>query len=663
MRTTPRTPRRLAAITAVLAVVAALLSPAAAAQAGAGTTMTGVTTGGNSAMWRDASISSVLTEGTSYTDSLQSPEGWGEYYNFEYQLPDGLSATMDPVSGVIVIQGTPTVPGEGQSMFLEFFGSDSEHFTITFSNVVVIANKTATTTAVTSDSYSYYQSLNLRAIISSFTSGGTVDFYLDDTLIGNDVAVNGVGEASYLWAAPQSFVGSSPVVKAVYSGDATYAGSTSISNPTVYIYGDRVITGSFLSNGLGLEGRTIKLLDALDLGESGLSTTTNADGEFSIQVPAPTSLADAQRGFVVEDSGAQLYYSATAAWKQPNVQNVYDATKVYEASWASPLNLLLSTDPTWTDQTLANPRMGEGYSDSVVATTYGVVSAITYSLSGDPLPSWLTFSNGTFTSAEPGDQLAHTFTVHADSSYGAITKVFTLQAGAAGVAPSFEDTTIADLQVGTPLTDAIMAVGDPTITYSSTPLPAGLTLNEATGELTGTPTTAGEYVVTFTASNEFGDDTYIWEPTVKAAPDLELTLNFAAGTTIETASTEIGAGGLKVGSTYTLTMYSTPRILYTGTIDASGAFLHTVTLPADTPVGAHELVLTGIAPDGSVLTARAWFTLLSNGRIGAISYAGPLTFSLAATGSEPMMPIGIASALLLAGFLALRRSRAKFAPQ
>ena len=345
------------------------------------------------------------------------------------------------------------------------------------------------------------------------------------------------------------------------------------------------------------------------------------------------------------------------------MHNVFASTVVYEEDWASPLKLLLSTDPTWTDQTLAQPREGESYSDSVTATTYGASSTITYSLSGDPLPSWLTFSNGTFTASNPTDQLAHTFTVKADSAYGAISKQFTLKAGAAAVPPTFTDTLIADLQVGTALTDAIAATGDATIVYSSTALPAGLTLDPATGALTGTPTTEGDYVVTFTATNDEGYDTFVWEPTIAAAPALELTLNFAAGTTIETASTEIGADGLKVGSTYTLTMFSTPRVLYTGTIDATGAFLHTITLPADTPVGAHELVLTGVAPDGSVLTARAWFTLLSNGRIGAISYSGPLSFSLAATGSEPLAPIGIASALLLAGYLALRRSRGKFATQ
>src|SRR5690606_25545730 len=147
------------------------------------------------------------------------------------------------------------------------------------------------------------------------------------------------------------------------------------------------------------------------------------------------------------------------------------------------------------------------------------------------------------------------------------------------------------------------------------------------------PTEPGAFSVVITATNEFGDDSFTWAGTVAAKPELALELNFAAGTRVGDASTEISAGGLQVGSTYTLDLHSDPIRLYTGTIDPTGGFTHTVTLPANTPVGAHMLVLTGVAPDGTVLTARAWFTLLPNGTIGAVSYAGAIPFALAAAGT------------------------------
>ena len=150
-----------------------------------------------------------------------------------------------------------------------------------------------------------------------------------------------------------------------------------------------------------------------------------------------------------------------------------------------------------------------------------------------------------------------------------------------------------------------------------------------------------------------------------AKPALELILDFEAGTSIEDADSTISADGLEVGSTYTLTMFSTPRVLYTGTVGGSGGFSWVVSLPADTPVGAHTLVLTGIAADGTPMTATAWFSLRANGTIGAISYSAPVAAfvepgsALAATGSDPASATFAAAMLLLlgAGALALARRR------
>lgn len=652
-----RSTRRIAAIATVLAI---LISPIAATSASAAVPQIIGTTSGSGGTWPDVSLDADMTVGTPYSSTVQAPVT-GEW-SFSYaDLPAGLSASVNTSTGVITVSGTPTEAADDFSFSLSYSPDSETTYTITFAGFSVTPDTTPTSVDVSTPYYSHYNSPNVTATVSSGVAGGTVDFYFGTHLVGDDIPVGSSGIASFYGPVDASFAGQSWVVTAEFSGDATYSASTSTSNPSVYIHGDRVISGYFVRNGVGTAGEHIALLTAAGLSTS-YSAVTGPAGYFEIALGGPASLADATTTYVVEAADSGYFHSSTIASGLESPTAFGGATATNDADWAEWVNIYEYRDPTWTDQTLSQPRLGESYSDGVTADPLGSGS-VTYTATGD-LPAWVTLSSttGALTSTGPTDQFAHTFTLRATSDFGYIEKQFTLQAGDAGVAPTFTDTTIAALQVGTALTDGVLATGDPTITYSSTTLPAGLTLDPATGALTGTPTTAGDYVVTFTAHNDFGDDTYIWEPTIAAKPEIELVLNFAAGTTIENADTEIGADGLKVGSTYTLYLHSTPVLLYTGTVDATGAFSQVISLPANTPVGAHELILTGIAPDGTVMTAHAWFTLLPNGTIGAISYAGPLAFALAFSGSEPLLPLGIASALLVAGFLIQRRARAVRVP-
>lgn len=86
--------------------------------------------------------------------------------------------------------------------------------------------------------------------------------------------------------------------------------------------------------------------------------------------------------------------------------------------------------------------------------------------------------------------------------------------------------------VGTPYSDTITAEGDSDISYDVTAgeLPAGLTLDEETGAISGTPTESGSYTFTVTASSVFGP------------PDTaEYTIVIAAGTADESPADETPA--------------------------------------------------------------------------------------------------------------------------
>ena len=74
---------------------------------------------------------------------------------------------------------------------------------------------------------------------------------------------------------------------------------------------------------------------------------------------------------------------------------------------------------------------------------------------------------------------------------------------------------------GNPFLWSVMATGDRPMTFDATGLPAGVTIDHATGHITGKATQPGDYKVTLTASNSKGSAKK--EVTVKIGTDIALT--------------------------------------------------------------------------------------------------------------------------------------------
>lgn len=146
----------------------------------------------------------------------------------------------------------------------------------------------------------------------------------------------------------------------------------------------------------------------------------------------------------------------------------------------------------------------------------------------------------------------------------------------------------------------------------------------------------------------------------ESTPALALRLDFAVGTPVADATTTATAEGLQPGTDWTLTMFSTPRVIGSGVVPLDGLVSQLVRIPADTPAGAHRLLLEGTAPDGRTLTAQAWFTIDADGIIRAISLVGPTPGldELAHTGAEGAPALGLVGGLfLLAGATAVLLAR------
>ena len=130
------------------------------------------------------------------------------------------------------------------------------------------------------------------------------------------------------------------------------------------------------------------------------------------------------------------------------------------------------------------------------------------------------------------------------------------------ISPAWTDQTLGTIQINTAYADGVSASGDPAVTYSISAggLPAGLSLDAATGAITGTATAAGAYDFTITVANgnlpdlvkQFTGNVAVppaWtDNTIAAAFQVGVAVNdgvAASGTPTPTYS--ISAGGLPGG--------------------------------------------------------------------------------------------------------------------
>lgn len=91
--------------------------------------------------------------------------------------------------------------------------------------------------------------------------------------------------------------------------------------------------------------------------------------------------------------------------------------------------------------------------------------------------------------------------------------------GTITIAPTITTTSLPDGEVGTAYSQTLTATGDTPITWSvSGTLPAGLSLDAATGIISGTPTTEKTSTFTVTATNDSGSDSKEYTLTIKAVP-------------------------------------------------------------------------------------------------------------------------------------------------
>jgi len=323
-------------------------------------------------------------------------------------------------------------------------------------------------------------------------------------------------------------------------------------------------------------------------------------------------------------SGTTIKYTPTTGYNGPD-SFTYTATNVGGTSSPATVSVTM-TAPTITvspSGTALSATTISAFSQSFSAS--GGSGPYTYSQTGT-LPTGLSFNAGTATlSGTPTQAGTFSFTITAtDSSTGTAatgSRNYTLNVTAPTITVSIGAST---LQRGVPVTQqATASGGNGTYTYAVTggALPAGLNLNPATGAITGTPSAAGAYSFTLTATDGNG---------FTGAQGF-------VGT--------VGAGAPIVSSSSATVAYNAGGSSYTIPISATGG----------TP---SSLTVTGAAAHGTVspLSVSAFSYTPTTGYAGADSFTYTATNAVGTSGtatvtitvSPPTLTLSPASVALTA---------------
>jgi hypothetical protein len=202
------------------------------------------------------------------------------------------------------------------------------------------------------------------------------------------------------------------------------------------------------------------------------------------------------------------------------------------------------------------------------------------------------------------------------------TTTFTYSTPSApAVAPVITTTALNAATVGTAFTQTIAATGTAPITWAvqAGTLPAGLTLDTASGVVSGTPTTAGAYSFTLRATNGAGNDDQAFtgsvnapaptaptEPTGSAPGKVDIVDPAKGATTVV-----VPAGSAYAGQTLQAWAWSDPTNLGQVVLDNAGnATVDISSLPA----GTHTIALT--QPGDATFTVLAWDSIVKQSAAG-----------------------------------------------
>lgn len=491
------------------------------------------------------STSSGATAGNNNTVSSQSPGG-------------GATVSQGSTVSITVFSYTPpsvTVPN--------VIGLSQASATSTLQNAGFAVGVGSTTNGATSGNNGTVATQSPGAGTSA-TQGSTVDITVFNFVQPTGTVPNVVGQS--LSSATTNIQNAGFVV----SSTTTTVGATSGNNGTV---------ASQSPSG----GTTANLNTTVNI------TTFNYIPP-QVTVPNVVTQTQASATSTLQTAGFTVSTATTTAGANSS-NNGTVATQSPAAGTSAQLGSLVTISiftfnpPVWTDDVIVNTFVvGTSYSDSVAAT-----NSPSYSITSGTLPAGISINSVTGAiTGTPTTAGSYSFVISATNSFGSVSVTYV---GTVTAPPVWSDLALADFLQGRAYSDGVVATNSPTYSVTAGALPVGISLNSATGALTGTPTGSGNYNFTISAANTFATITANFTGTIKLQPnwtDNQLG-SFINGVDYSDSVTATNA------PTYSVSTGSLPA--GTTLAPSTGVISGTVTAAVGTP---YSFIITATNADGSV---------------------------------------------------------------
>jgi len=287
--------------------------------------------------------------------------------------------------------------------------------------------------------------------------------------------------------------------------------------------------------------------------------------------------------------------------------------------------------PVITSSLVAAGVVGTPITPYVVTATG--TDPITYNATN--LPAGLSYDADNHTiSGTPTTVQVKNVALSADNMVGTDNKTLVFTITSPGSPPVITSSLTADATINQSFTYIITASGTGNITYNASNLPAGLSYDPVTHQITGSPTTAGTYNIPISATNAAGTDNKILVLTVGTPP------------TITSSLTATGTQGQQF-STYTVTGTGSGPITYNASNLPQGLSFNQITNTINgTPgqAGVTNVTLTaanGYGNDSKILVITINAGVQGPEITSPLTASGtknqPFSYTVTASGTQPIV--------------------------